>query len=393
MAAALGAARAGAEVCLLEARSRLGGTVAHALIHTLGGLYDDRGELINNGLPVELARRLTDAGAAVGKRRLGRAWVLDVCPAAYQSVTERWLNAEPGLTVHTGTRVSRIWHGTGCVDVVETAGRWAEARIDARAVIDATGTAEVVRLLDPELLDKDAQRAAGGLIFRLRGVEPAVREFPRNLQTVRALQRAAEEGLLPASCRKAWLDRGIHDDEVFVKLLVPIPEDWREHRGEITSEARAVQAALLAFLGRQPGFAAARVTATGEVGIRDGGRVRGEYCLTGDDVRQGRKFIDAACRAAWPIEYWDPDEGVTLEYLPPLTCYEVPLRSLRVRGFCNLWVAGKCLSADRIAQASARVVGTCWAMGEAAGRAAAAGDGRPANDLTAERRDEPLPTV
>jgi hypothetical protein len=61
---------------------------------------------------------------------------------------------------------------------------------------------------------------------------------------------------------------------------------------------------------------------------------------------------------------------VKLEYLPAGSYYEVPLRSLRVRGFANLWVAGKCLSADRLAQASARVAGTCWAMGEAAGRAA-----------------------
>ena len=43
-----------------------------------------------------------------------------------------------------------------------------------------------------------------------------------------------------------------------------------------------------------------------------------------------------------------------------------------VCGLRNLWAAGKCLSADRYAQASARVVGSCWAKGEAAGTAAAA---------------------
>jgi NADPH-dependent 2,4-dienoyl-CoA reductase/sulfur reductase-like enzyme len=50
MAAALAAARAGTEVCLIEARRRLGGTVVHSLIHTLGGLYDGVGELLNEGL-------------------------------------------------------------------------------------------------------------------------------------------------------------------------------------------------------------------------------------------------------------------------------------------------------------------------------------------------------
>ena len=41
-----------------------------------------------------------------------------------------------------------------------------------------------------------------------------------------------------------------------------------------------------------------------------------------------------------------------------------------MRGYENLWAAGKCLSADALAHASARVAGTCWAMGEAAGKAA-----------------------
>lgn len=373
MAAALGAARAGAAVCLLEARSRPGGTVAHALIHTLGGLYNDAGDLINDGLPSELIRRLTDAGAAHGKRRLGRAWVLDVCPDGYQTVTERWLAAQSGIRMRTASRVGQIWASNGRIEAVEALGLAGAERIETDAVIDATGTAEVVRQLDPALLLDDGPRAAGGFIFRLRGIEPAAREFPRNLQVVRALQRAAEDGTLPASCGRAWLDRGIHDDEVFVKLFVPLPDDWRqrEARGEISSASRAIQTAVVAFLGGLPGFSGARITATGELGIRDGGRVHGEYCLSVDDVRQARRFADAACRAAWPIEYWDPEQGVKLEYLPAGSYYEVPMRSLRVRHYANLWVAGKCLSADRLAQASARVVGTCWAMGEAAGTAAA----------------------
>src|SRR5262249_22758239 len=105
----------------------------------------------------------------------------------------------------------------------------------------------------------------------------------------------------------------------------------------------------------------------GQLGVREGGRVRGEYCLSREDVLQGRKFADAACRCAWPIELWG-DQGVSLEYLPPGSYYEVPLRALQVVGFSNLCAVGKCLSADVWAQASARVVGCCWAMGQAVGQ-------------------------
>ena len=46
LACALAAARAGSTVILLEKTARLGGTVTAALIHTLGGLYDDAGEFL-----------------------------------------------------------------------------------------------------------------------------------------------------------------------------------------------------------------------------------------------------------------------------------------------------------------------------------------------------------
>jgi hypothetical protein len=157
-------------------------------------------------------------------------------------------------------------------------------------------------------------------------------------------------------------------------LFVPLNGEWqdRESRGEITLAARKTQDLVVSFLRRFREFATATVTHTGGLGVRDGGRIRGEYCLTAADVRQARKFEDAACRCCWPIEFWDRDAGVSLEYLPENEYYEIPLRSLQLRGLTNVWAAGKCLSADRYAQASARVVGACWSMGEAAGEAAAA---------------------
>jgi hypothetical protein len=61
---------------------------------------------------------------------------------------------------------------------------------------------------------------------------------------------------------------------------------------------------------------------------------------------------------------------LTLEYLEDGATYDIPLGALTADGVDNLWVAGKCLSADPRAQASARCVGTCWAMGAAVARAA-----------------------
>ena len=51
--------------------------------------------------------------------------------------------------------------------------------------------------------------------------------------------------------------------------------------------------------------------------------------------------------------------------------YEIPFRSLVVKGFSNLLVSGRCLGAEFIAQSSLRVQQSARASGEAAGIGAA----------------------
>jgi hypothetical protein len=369
-AAALAAARGGAAVCLVES-AQPGGTVANCLIHTLGGLYDSAGELLHGGLVAELASALSGEGSAT-RRRLGRTWVLSVCPDRYRAVLQRWLAAEPNLALLDGSQVLRLVVCGRTITEAHVVWQGQEVRLGTAAVIDATGTAEVVRLLGPSWLQDPGPAIAGGLIFRLVGVEPGALAFPRGVGFVQALRAGAAAGDLPATCASAWLDRGGRDDEAYVKLFVPLPEDWRSREEEIVRLACRDGQAVVQYLRRWAEFRGSRVERIGQLGVREGGRVRGEYCLTREDVLQGRQFADAACRCAWPIELWG-EQGVTLEYLPPGSHYEVPLRALKVDGLSNLWAVGKCLSADVWAQASARVVGCCWAMGQAVGQAVAGG--------------------
>lgn len=373
MAAALAAARHGAQVVLIEAAPALGGTVAHALIHTLAGLYDSAGELLQGGLARELSQRLLRADPRARRRKMGRLWVLNVCPNAYQAVVARWIAESGRITVLRGACVTGLARDDDRVVELRACSAERSWRFRPRAVIDATGSAEVVRLLDESFVLDDDHRAAGGWIFRLRGLAPGALEFPRNVAVTRALRDAAAAGLLPSECGQAWIDGGIEEDEAFVKLFVPLANGWRDEacRREISAQARQAQALLVTFLRGIAEFAAIHVTQTGCLGIRDGGRIRGRYTLTVEDVRAGRRFPDAAARCSWPIEYWDPQRGVSLEHLPDGAYYEIPMSSLRLPGIENLWAVGKCLSADRLAHASARVVGACWAMGEAAGHAAA----------------------
>jgi hypothetical protein len=104
---------------------------------------------------------------------------------------------------------------------------------------------------------------------------------------------------------------------------------------------------------------------------RAGRMIPGQYLMTGADVLTGRKFPDAVARCAWPIEQWNRDGVATFKFLPSGTHYEIPARSLRAARLENLFMAGKTISADIEAIASARVMGCCLATGAAAGRLAA----------------------
>jgi len=98
-------------------------------------------------------------------------------------------------------------------------------------------------------------------------------------------------------------------------------------------------------------------------GTREGRRIEGDYVLTIEDARAGCRFDDSVAYATYTV-----DTHRMGEIVPP---YQIPYRSLLARGLENLLVAGRCLSADRLAMSSARIMPTCCLMGEAAGIAAA----------------------
>ncbi len=80
---------------------------------------------------------------------------------------------------------------------------------------------------------------------------------------------------------------------------------------------------------------------------------------------------DGVAAATWPFEFHTEGADTRWEFLPDGDWFEIPFRSLIASGVDNLLVAGRCISATHEALASSRVTGTCMAIGEAAGVAAA----------------------
>jgi hypothetical protein len=76
-------------------------------------------------------------------------------------------------------------------------------------------------------------------------------------------------------------------------------------------------------------------------------------------------------RAAWPIEDHAVPGKPVYESIGGAGYADIPLDCLRAKGLDNLYYAGRTIGADAAAYASVRVMGTAFATGEAAGRAAA----------------------
>ncbi|NOY17541.1 MAG: FAD-dependent oxidoreductase [Gammaproteobacteria bacterium] len=372
MAAAIAAARAGGNVVLLEKDTACGGTMTNSLIHTIGGLYDGDGDFINEGLPVELAERLLDADSSTHQRKIGRTWTLSVNPAVYQQITQAWVSEEKNICFLPDTVINHVSVENNTITSLKlsVSGELCGVELPL-AVIDTTGCADVIRSIDRNLAMEGDPPPLAALIFQLNNMPSEMMAFPGNVALLRKIRRAAAEGKIPEQCAHAWIDKGVTGNEAYVKLSVRLDTNWRDPsvQAALVKKTRIARDALLDYITSLPGLGDVTPGETGALGIRDGGRFYGDYQLSVDDVRSLEKFKDCACKCCWPIEYWDSDTGVELEYLESGGYYEIPLRALRVRGYTNLWGAGKCLSADRLAQASARVIGSCWAMGQSVGYA------------------------
>ncbi|MGE5603784.1 MAG: FAD-dependent oxidoreductase, partial [Nitrososphaerales archaeon] len=142
---------------------------------------------------------------------------------------------------------------------------------------------------------------------------------------------------------------------------------------------------------RVPGYEAAELAQIStQIGVREGRRVVGLYRLSRADVLSARRFEDAIARGGWPIEEHRSLQGPRLEGLGPGQYYDIPYRCLLPAERDGLLVVGRGISADHDAHASARVMGTCMAVGQAAGVAAAlaAADRSTPRDLAVERIQE-----
>jgi len=339
IAAAVGAARAGAETVLLDQGSAAGGTGGFSGLTTLCGLYDEAGKFLNAGFAREFAEAVAVHGARL---RMGRVWVLQYRPERFREVAAGLIATTRNLRAEWNTPLTKA--------TVESQRITRLNEMEIGAVIDCTGAAEVARLIGAECLATDETTQASAIVFPLQNVPRSLSTAAEMAQVLLPLARA---GFPPLN-----LQPSLEPGTLTAKFAGAV--------GQVGP--------LIEFLRtRVSGFENCTTPVTEFVPARRAGRmIMGQYVLTGEDVLAGRKFPDAVACCAWPIEQWSADGVARFKYLSSGEHYEIPARSLRAAKVENLFMAGKTISADVDAIASARVMGCCLATGAAAGNLAAA---------------------
>jgi hypothetical protein len=117
------------------------------------------------------------------------------------------------------------------------------------------------------------------------------------------------------------------------------------------------------------------------LGVRETRRISGDYVMTLDDFKNRAVFEDEIGRYSYPVDIHPNknDAGAYKLFLDEITnlrykhgeSYGISYRALVPKGLDNVFVAGRCISADRYMQSSTRVMPACFITGQAAGAAAA----------------------
>lgn len=390
VAAATVAARNGLRVIVIERHGFCGGGAVAGHSGTVCGLYE-ASDNSGNG-PVQavfgFAEEFTSALAARGGLgdpvRYGKTFTRVHDPIVWRETADAFL-CDAGVTVIFHAVATRVLTDGGeRIDGVEVWTKQGPLRVRAKITIDASGDADLVAMAGlPSFIGDNGRVQNPTMIFRLMGVDvDAFRDaygddtiMPATVSEMIADANAAGTHVLPRG--KIWLFPTTRPGELLCNCTRIIGADgrelnplfWRDFaEAEIEGRKQAREYARF-FKERLTGCQNSYINDMAvQVGVRQTRQIAGVSRLRNSDVVTGTKFSDGIARSPWPIEL---HTGVKpkVEWLLN-DVYEVPFGCFVPERGEGLLAAGRCLSAEHEAVASARVTAQCLAYGHAIGHAA-----------------------
>ena len=389
VAAAVTAARQGLAVTLVERYGFCGGGAVAGMSGTICGLYAASAdpaappEQVVFGFADEFVRLLASRGGLSPPVRYGKTYTRVHDPLLWREAADHMLR-DAGVRVLYHSTVTRVLLDGDRAEGLVAYTKQGALTVRAKIVIDASGDADLVAMAGwPAFVGDDGRVQNPTMIFRLGGVDTARFLAAYGADTImpeqvsELLRRHHGAGYdLPRA--KIWLFATTRPGELLCNCTRVIGPDGRELNPLVAADftdaeiegRRQVREYARFFRDHLAGCEASFVNDTGvQVGVRQTRQARGVALLTNDDVVRGAKFADGIARSPWPIEL-HAGARPRVEWLLD-DYYEVPYGYFVPQRGDGLLFAGRCLSAQHEAVASARVTAQCFAYGHAIGHAGA----------------------
>ncbi|MCM1338246.1 MAG: FAD-dependent oxidoreductase [Muribaculaceae bacterium] len=272
--------------------------------------------------------------------------------------------------------------------------------IEAKHFIDATGNCDFSKKINCEFLNDSTEFQPMSLRFLMSGIDCEkfadwIEKFDSD-RTVTTVQKdehgihfstaytwdsdkqwalapyfnsAVEEGILKDEDRNYFQMFSVAGMPGTVAFNCPrIIENLNPSKTKDVSYALKLARASILRLAEfckkyLPGFEKAYISNISDaIGVRVSNRIKGKYIYTIEDLKSGKKFENPALISSYPIDVHNKTKDKS-------TCekageYQLPIESLMAADYDNLFVAGRCLSADYMAQGALRVQASCFSMGE-----------------------------
>lgn len=396
LAAAIGAARAGVSVVLVERNGCFGGNITQVGVEGFAW-YRHENTVDSEGIGIEFEERAKALGAAQPEPQSdshaldaeGFKYVADLL--VQEAGIEPLLHAKVVAPVLDGDELRGV--------IIESkSGRHA---VLGKRVIDASGDADVAyRAGAPTMKTPPEKMMAASVMFHLTGVDkkkfldgvaaeaPTYKDWAGGEWTIettgkeddmfspflrKPFEQAMEAGLIPRDLTTiggTWGAISDQGDLTYLNLVHLDGVDGTDVRSLTAGEIEGRRQAMLATEAIRrftPGAEQAKLRNFGmTIGIRDTRKIDAVYNLTAYDVREQGRFTDSV--GIFP-EFID---GYGILILPTTGRYfQVPYWSMVPKKIKNLLVTGRSIGGDRDSHAAVRNMMCCTVAGQGAGVAAA----------------------
>jgi len=396
LAAAIAAARAGAEVSLLERFGCFGGNLTVVGVEGLAW-YRHEATVEAGGIGREFEERAKAMGAATPD---SQSLSYEIDSEGFKVVADRLVEEAGVRPLLHRAFAAPVMNGDTVAGVIVESKAGREA-ILADRVVDCTGDADVAHRAGASTRKTPVEEMqAASVLFHLSGVDKQAflsgiradastyADWSTGEWTVstsgkedelfspflrKPFAQAIRAGVIPADLTTlAGTWGALHDtgELTYMNLVHLAGCDGTDPDSLTRFEIEGRRQALLAIEALRrytPGCRTARLRNFGmTIGIRDTRKIDSVYNLTEQDVRGEARFADSI--GIYP-EFID---GYGVLILPTTGRYlHIPYRAMLPRGVRNLLVAGRAIGGDRIAHAATRNMACCAVTGQAAGIAAA----------------------